>query len=1049
MSAGLAGGSASVEGAPGQGVLDESVRLAEEGDVRAAQALLKDACGCAAPEAALRLGKLLASRGQTVSAEAAYRVADEAGSAEGAFELGGILYGRGDLADAKAAYRRADERGLAEGAVNHGWVLAQQGNAREAELAYRRADERGSAVGAYNLGFQLQQRGDLIGAEAAYRRADERGMPAAVAGLISVLVQQAERESAEQVYRRVIDGPDTGRPFVAACALAAALRELNMPRAAEPPARHAVTLDPRSPRARRELAAILTMQGRCEEAEEELRAAIDSEPADGPVTGSEPPEHQRQDPEPETAASQPRARRPRPAFGVPWPKRSADHNLQPQTGDPGAAALESLKKLGEALTYGYARMLAGHPVTDLPVKKELAERLAIELWPMLDRGDAYRPNFGEIGSLLIIGDLSQEVKIEARYLDSSIREDRYGKTVSDHPRDIRMTAHSSPPFTAASSLDFRVVHGRPTPAIVMPDVSTAVTTSGQPPWPQARSAGHADPAGASLGCTSPGCPRATVGSSETCLAHIDPSTREQALAEHVGLIDAREMPISTELLRLILKGPLVRPIRFDGAIFQAIADFSNLLFIAPVSFDFASFDGTALFTRSVFTNVTTFSGAVFSSDANFDRARFHGAALLDAVKFRGSASFEACTFHGGGSFSNSQFSGQAVFNGCRFQTDVHSVFTRYLSDTATFSGAVFSEVPEFSPTLVAGVCSFDGARFESEMLVDFNVTCSAISFVDTELVGGAALMLSPCDVILDGANFGDVSTLATSRVTYFAESGASFHGDAWARVRLVSARDARIGLLQLEDVDLRACRFDRAHGLETARIEGSEVFARPPRGLRVHRPVTADEWSWRAYRRRGGPRLAQHGPAITMTLPSGSHGWAVIPKECEPPDLLADAPGPISRRKIMAIYHDLRVARENMRDQLNAADFYYSEMQMRGERDHSSVLNAETSRSWVELILLRIFWMVSGYDVRPARSLASYILTVAACTVVLWQWGYRTGTTLGHAGITALSSATAVFGAVDWNVLNSLGQLTEIFLRVAGPILLALTALGIRARARR
>jgi hypothetical protein len=72
-----------------------------------------------------------------------------------------------------------------------------------------------------------------------------------------------------------------------------------------------------------------------------------------------------------------------------------------------------------------------------------------------------------------------------------------------------------------------------------------------------------------------------------------------------------------------------------------------------------------------------------------------------------------------------------------------------------------------------------------------------------------------------------------------------------------------------------------------------------------------------------------------------------------------------------------------------------------------------------------------------------------AGAVVLWQWGYRAGVGFGHAAITSLAAATALFGGVDWNLLTDPGRLTEIFLRVAGPILLALTALGIRSLARR
>ena len=908
---------------------------------------------------------------------------------------------------------------------------------------------RGSAAGAFQRGFLLIQRGETAEAEAAFRRADERGSPMAVNRLVRMLVRQAEREKAEDVVDEAAAGAAPARLFAANYGLAEALTDLNMPAAAELPARRAVELEPRSEAPRLLLAVILTMRGQCDEAEEAFCAAAkigssDHGTADGQVR-AQPGEGQGTELSP-AGDEHWRA----------WPRRllSMLKSLPPFGSRPQllsaqarAEALGDLLKLADGLTQGFARMIAGHPVTALPAEQGIFDRLTIELRPLVDRGYAYDIDFGQYGEMQVTGDLSAEARIDISYTDSSGRENLALRKVVSHPREIRLTVRASRPYEVASSLSFTMVHGRPAPAAALQSGPLGSPEDG-PPWPKPRSVSSTQVTSTDR-CKTPGCRRAMAGQTGACLEHIQPSRLEEALAWHTRELDASGMTITAELLAAILKGPAARPVSFEAACFDTVADFRDRLFTESMSFEFASFRHGALFTRSTFAQLTSFSGAEFLSDAVFDRARFHGAVLFDGVRFRGDASFESCVAHGGASFSNAQFRHAAAFAGCEFRADVRSVFTNYLTGAATFAGAVFSEPPDFSPALVRGVCDFDGARFESGMLVTLNIACSAASFVDTDFAGGADLVLSPCDVILDGANFSQLSTITTWRNFPFDEIRADLQKNPLAIVRLASVRGARIGLLRLDEVDLRACRFDRAHGLETTRIEGSDVFAGPPRGYRVRRPVVAEEWSWRSYGRRGGPSLERVGPGITITRPSGSRGWAQIPEECEAPDVLADEPGAISRRKIMATYHDLRVAREQMNDQLNAAGYYYSEMQMRGEHDHSSVLDPEKTRSWVELILVRVFWVISGYDVRPARSIISFAAVIMAGAMVLWQWGYRAGVGFGHAAITSLAAATALFGGVDWNLLTDPGRLTEIFLRVAGPILLALTALGIRSLARR
>lgn len=74
-----------------------------------------------------------------------------------------------------------------------------------------------------------------------------------------------------------------------------------------------------------------------------------------------------------------------------------------------AEGLEALRALGQQFTYDLALLIAGHEV-DFGgyVDARVAERLRAAVEPLLDAGDAMRPNFGESGRLVIRGNLRDE-----------------------------------------------------------------------------------------------------------------------------------------------------------------------------------------------------------------------------------------------------------------------------------------------------------------------------------------------------------------------------------------------------------------------------------------------------------------------------------------------------------------------------------------------------------------------------------------------------------------------------------------------------------------
>ena len=93
----------------------------------------------------------------------------------GALEEGDRLAERGDLSAAERAYERAAQAGNPTALAYSGVFAEARGDLGEAESAYRRADAAGDGYAAFRLGLLLSRTGDWDGAVEAWRRAEERG----------------------------------------------------------------------------------------------------------------------------------------------------------------------------------------------------------------------------------------------------------------------------------------------------------------------------------------------------------------------------------------------------------------------------------------------------------------------------------------------------------------------------------------------------------------------------------------------------------------------------------------------------------------------------------------------------------------------------------------------------------------------------------------------------------------------------------------------------------------------------------------------------------
>ncbi|MFF7130460.1 hypothetical protein [Streptomyces sp. NPDC008240] len=303
----------------------------------------------------------------------------------------------------------------------------------------------------------------------------------------------------------------------------------------------------------------------------------------------------------------------------------------------------------------------------------------------------------------------------------------------------------------------------------------------------------------------------------------------------------------------------------------------------------------------------------------------------------------------------------------------------------------------------------------------------------------AAVLYAPVAVTAHPAPFTD--TLDESVL-------ASPAADPSVRVASVSGVDA--AQLVLTDTDLTDCRFTGAFHLDQLRLEGNCTFAEPPKRSRwTRRRVLAEEHNWRA--------------AVTTGSPGPPRGWTPGPR----------TPG---TNELASVYRALRKATEDAKNEPDAADFYYGEMEMRRH---------DPARPWGERALLNIYWAVSGYGLRASRALIGLLVAMGLTIVLLILVGLpaqpalqrTTGRLTGGKVVTLTTQVPAPGSAppgpwadrFSWRraehaartavnsvIFRSAGQgltvpgtYVEMTSRLVEPVLLAVVLLAVRNRVKR
>ncbi|MEU6867750.1 pentapeptide repeat-containing protein [Streptomyces sp. NPDC046876] len=532
-----------------------------------------------------------------------------------------------------------------------------------------------------------------------------------------------------------------------------------------------------------------------------------------------------------------------------------------------------------------------------------------------------------------------------------------------------------------------------------------------------------------------GCRGILVPGYTACLYHLSPRERKEHLGSlgYLPDVDYRgtriDQPLLESLLQAVQNSPSEAPefgaAQFYEASFYGDADFRGAMFYGPVNFEKATFNCRVSFDKAVFHRqanfdsamfrarrpdapAVSFSGATFDGVANFWRATFNGTApVVTKPGDRLSVTFVRATFNNDALFTRVTFSepelkllqnvmfDDATFNGSANFRDAKFAHAWFQSTTfhgpvrfdgATFSAARFTnatfgeKASQVGPLVCGEGLHFDGAIFQAP--VAMLIASRWVYFRRTRWESMATLRLRYADVDLEDAvlsspvavsanpvaGFAPPERLLDPRFSAYAVERAgrrlivgqvAFGPEPDARVRVYSLRGVDAAHLVLTDTDLSKCEFVGALHLDQLRIEGNCAFAPAPEGW-TQRRVLIEEHYWRALNR------------WNLAPP---WGWLRGPHHPDP----RLTPG---ADDLAGTYRSLRKALEDVKNEPDAADFYYGEMEMRRK---------DRQRPWGERTLLSLYWFVSGYGLRASRAVACLGVAVAAVVLALMAWGLPTG----------------------------------------------------------
>lgn len=538
---------------------------------------------------------------------------------------------------------------------------------------------------------------------------------------------------------------------------------------------------------------------------------------------------------------------------------------------------------------------------------------------------------------------------------------------------------------------------------------------------------------------------------------------------------------------------------FDGASFTEDAGFGSASFFSETAFRAVNVGGDAVFDRARFHRDVEFTGSTFKKSCRFDWARFSGLGFFREIRCESKVDFEWARFEHHTMWENSSFAGELQFGGAVFEKGanfVQSIFadhTRFdgvtFDDATNFNSAQFKREADFRGALARSI-DFSKVEFHTPQLgpmaaetillkeavfhrrILLVAKCSTLSAINMQVRDGGQLQIHSATIDAEDSEFIGRTILTDPGPDGFADwdsrdgfPGSHLQTGSPARDKQISEVSSRpstqstvtslvrtnVTDLTLADIDLSACRFHGAHGLDRLRIDSTFELHSTPTYFAVRRPlrftkrrVIAEEVRWRCQNASWDGRT---------------------PEPCE------ELP---SATEIAGIYRGLRKGLEDSSNGPGAADFYYGEMEMRRlsgrEKGPKSSAAARSERC-----LLTAYWAVSGYGLRAWRAFTAFASLILIAAAIFTFWGLaqppqtsakaesvdlQTGVItyppaeasvdgFGRALELAARNSVALLKNPGIVEMTAVGTVADIILRLLGPVLIGLALLALRGRMKR
>ncbi|MET8438196.1 pentapeptide repeat-containing protein [Streptomyces sp900116325] len=570
-----------------------------------------------------------------------------------------------------------------------------------------------------------------------------------------------------------------------------------------------------------------------------------------------------------------------------------------------------------------------------------------------------------------------------------------------------------------------------------------------------------------------GCIGRSVDPHPACLAHLSGRDRDAHLASlNAGDdIDHRGTSFTGQLLTQLLNAlsdpttnhPRLGDARFESATFTDNADFESTNFTGDARFHLAMFTRNAWFESATFTREAQFDSVTFTGTAGFESVTFNGVARFHSATFNGAARFRLATFTGTADFESAAFAGIADFGSAMF-TGIADFEAAGFTDDVDFGEAVFERAGELGPLVCGNTVLLSGTRFGGP--VTLSIAARRLDCHRTRWESTAALRLRHADVDFAQAVFEYPLSIAAEQAHFRHSRGVRgsvvpedlIVGTTGSGARIVSLRGVDAAHLVLADIELTQCQFTGTVHLDQIRLEGNCTFATVP---------ARTQWRWLRPQRFTQRRTLAEEHYWRSRQPTAVPGWQQAIVDTSPTEHVGPA-------QLAPVYRALRKAFEDSKNEPDAADFYYGEMEMR-RHDHD--------RPRAERALLAAYWALSGYGLRATRAVVWLLLAMTGTLLVMMLWGLpayswkpeTVGSLSGrqvrlptgkpdpvnptNALQERLSSQrfegslrvvvnSVIFRSSDQD-LTTTGTYTEMASRLTEPVLLGLAVLAIRGRIKR